>query len=172
ESDDAAARDGVLGDLAANLISLGAFAPARDALVVLTLTAQEAIRRLSAEINLFELAVLEGNEMAFEQHRRSLGRESMPPEFAAHYHLYAARGLLAFGRDSALVRQELTRARTINSEHDFHQLQFQVDELERSMEDGGKLEPAEPTGVEGVSEQFSEVAAALSELRELAEMVT
>lgn len=174
-TEDPSSRDAMLGDIAANLISLGAYAPARDALVVLTLTAQEAIRRLAAEINLFELAIHEGNELAFEQHRRALAVQAMPPELEAHYHLYAARGLLAFGRDSALVRQELTRARQIATERAFHQLRFQVEAFEQALARGAPVPAWEDSMREEAVElpnDLADVAVALTELREVAELVT
>ncbi len=171
-TEDSTSRDGVLGDLAANLMSLGAFAPARDALVVLALTAQEGFRRQLAEINLMELATLERNELSFEQRRQILATQSLPPEYGAHYHLYAARGLLSFGRNSALVREELTRARRIATEHNFHQLQFKIDEVETALERGEREAAVgfEPTP--DFSAQLDDVAETLSGLRELAEAGT
>lgn len=174
-TEDSASRDGVLGDLAANLMSLGAYAPARDALVVLSLTAQEGIRRQLAAINLMELATLERNELSFEQQRQLLAGQGFPPEYGAHYHLYAARGLLSFGRNSALVREELMRARKIATEHDYHRLQFQIDDVEQAMERGEQESAARAetqlAGAEAEG-QFQDVAEALSELRAEAEMVT
>lgn len=172
-TDDPTSRDGLLGDIAANLISLGAYAPARDALMVLTLTAQEALRRLSAEINLFEIAMLEKNEMAFEQHRKALAGVAKPPEMAAHYHMYAARGLLAFGRDSALVRRELTRARSVCDEHEYNQLQFQLDALEEAIVKGEREVRQKEAAVSYVeSAGLSEVVNGLTRLRLRAEAKT
>lgn len=172
-TDDPTSRDGLLGDIAANLVSLGAYAPARDALVVLTLTAQEAVRRLAAEINLFEIATLERNEMAFEQHRKALGAVSKPPELAAHYHLYAARGLLAFGRDSALVTRELMRARNVCDEHDYNQLKFELDLLEEAVAKGERQERLkEATATFAAADDIAEVAGGLYRLRLKAEAAT
>src|SRR5690606_27806824 len=171
-TEDSTSRDGVLGDLAANLMSLGAFAPARDALVVLALTAQEGFRRQLAEINLMELATLERNELSFEQRRQILATQSLPPEYGAHYHLYAARGLLSFGRNSALVREELMRARRIATEHNFHQLQFKIDEVETALERGEREAAVEFEPTPEFSAQLDDVAETLSGLRELAEAGT
>src|SRR5690606_13563811 len=172
-TEDSASRDGVLGDLAANLMSLGAYAPARDALVVLSLTAQEGGRRHLAEINLMELATLEQNQLSFEHHRQLLAAQGFPPEYGAHYHLYAARGLLSFGRNSALVREELTRARKIAVEHDYNQLQFLIDDVEAALESGEREAEGRKVPVqEEFAGQFDDVVEVLSGLRAEAEMAT
>ncbi|HEX5829746.1 MAG TPA: hypothetical protein VFY16_02120, partial [Gemmatimonadaceae bacterium] len=69
---DPTARDRVLADIAMILVQLGVRSAARDALLVLTATAQEQYMRWSSMINLMELAALDGAELVFEQYRREL----------------------------------------------------------------------------------------------------
>ncbi len=126
-SDDVSARDRLLADLAAVMMAMGAHDTARDALIVVTLTSQQQIPRWQSELNLLELAISEENHLAFEQHRRALALVPLPPELAAPYHLFVARGLAAFGRGDAAVNRELNAARDIASRHAFYQLAHTIE---------------------------------------------
>lgn len=165
-----AARDRVLADLATMLIQLGARDAARDALVVLAEGAQEQYTRWMARINLLELAVVEGAELVFEQHRRALRGAALPVELAANYHLHVGFGYHAFGRQRAAAN-ELRNARLLASSHSLHQLAFQAERalelLERPGAHGGgylaaALYPERPPS------SIQPVTSAIRELRDTA----
>ena len=128
------ARDRLLGDIAVAFGSLGARESARDALLVLSATAQDQRTRWLAAINLLELAALDGAELVFEQYRRQLERVALPVDLEASLHLFVGQGLRAFGRTDA-ARAALARAHGVATACGLNQLAFEaeaaLDALER-----------------------------------------
>jgi len=96
-------RDVVLEDIAAIFTQMGMHDPARDALLVLTATAQMKFVRWSATLNLMELASLDGVEDAFDGYARQLARAPLGPWLRSHY-LLSWRRVNRFGRQEASVQ--------------------------------------------------------------------
>ena len=121
------ARDRILLDLGAASMDMGARTVARDALLILAVTAQARNTRWIAVVNLLELAVLERNELAFEQYRRELGGETLSPRLAAAFAFYEGQGHAAFGR-LELARGAYDRACAIAREHSLNKYLFDAED--------------------------------------------
>lgn len=164
------ARDRVLADLATMFIQLGVRDAARDALVLLSVDAEEQYTRWMARINLMELAALEGAELPFEQHRRALAGVELPADLATHYQLHVGLGYRIFGRRAAAVKA-LERALELATTHDLHQLAFQAERTLVAVRrpdagDASVSDPPRPQPVV-VPASLQPVAAAIRELRDL-----
>lgn len=132
-TEDERAKERVLSDLGNFLGLTGAFDTARAALGVLADGATTQEMRWASLENLMDLATREGSETQFEQHRRALEAESLPSRLALNFQRDAAKGLLRFGR-TAEARQALQRARDLATAHGMHQIQFEIDAIERDLE--------------------------------------
>ena len=91
-------RERILSNIALTFAEMGLRAPARDAALLVAATAQDRNTRLTALVNLMELAHQDGRELVFEQYRRELSREELTPYLEAVYREACAVGLRAFGR--------------------------------------------------------------------------
>jgi tetratricopeptide (TPR) repeat protein len=160
-----AARDRVLGDIAAAFIELGVLGAARDALVVLAATAQEQYTRWIATVNLLEVAARERCEPVFEQYRRELADVSLPVSLEASYYLTVGKGFAGFGRIES-ARSALTKAIDLSIKHKFHQINHEAEaelqQLERSVRTVRKPSEYQP------SERVDEIVAAIHDMREVA----
>ena len=156
------ARDRVLGDIAADFIALGVRSAARDALLVLAATAQEQYSRWGATLQLLELAVRDGSEPLFEQHRRELVGAPLGPEYRATFELSSGQGFRSFGRDQ-LAREALRRAIAIAEQYGYNRILFSAERELAAMDEGARVERTEtkpvPPSVRGI-------ATALEQLRE------
>ena len=122
-------RERLLLTISAVSIDVGARSMARDALLVLAVTAQTRNTRWLAVVNLLEIAVLDRNEISFESYRRELASEPLSPIAAGYFALYEGHGHRAFGRpDLAAASYE----RALQNAHD-HQLGKLVVEAEAAM---------------------------------------
>ncbi|MBI3789384.1 MAG: hypothetical protein HY275_00700 [Gemmatimonadetes bacterium] len=122
-------RERLLLTISAVSIDLGARSMARDALLVLAVTAQTRNTRWLAVINLLEIAVLDRNEISFESYRRELASEPLSPTAAGYFALYEGHGHRAFGRPdlaAASYARALQNARS-------HQLTKLVAEAEEAI---------------------------------------
>lgn len=160
-----AARDRVLGDIAASFIELGVLDAARDALVVLAATAQEQYTRWIATVNLLEVASRERCEPVFEQYRRELADSSLPTALEASYYLAVGKGYAGFGRtDSA--RAALSMAVDLSTKHHLHQIAYEaeaeLEQLERSTRTIRRAAEYHPTT------RMEEIVTAIHEMREVA----
>jgi tetratricopeptide (TPR) repeat protein len=126
-------KERVLADLGNFLGLTGAFDTARAALGVLADGATTQEMRWAARGNLMDLATREGNETQFEQHRRALEAEPLPARLAMFYQRDAARGLARFGR-VAEARQALQHARGLATANGMHQVQLELEAIERDIE--------------------------------------
>jgi tetratricopeptide (TPR) repeat protein len=160
-----AARDRVLGDMAAAFIELGVLSAARDALVVLAATAQEHYTRWAATVNLLEVAARDRCEPVFEQYRRDLADVSLPVSLEASYYLTIGKGYAGFGRIEA-ARSALSKAIDISIKHKFHQINHEAEaelqQLERSVRTTRKPSEYQP------SARVEEIVAAIHDMREVA----
>src|SRR5205814_873421 len=80
-------RDRILNDLAGSFLDLGVYSAARDAYLVISATAQEQYSRWLATLNLMDIASHTGAEVLFEQYRRQLIAEKLPPYLATGFQL-------------------------------------------------------------------------------------
>lgn len=159
------ARDRVLADIATSFTELGVRSAARDAYLILAATAQEQYTRWVAQINLMELASIEGHETVFEEWRRELADVEMPATLSAYYFLYVGQGFRLFDRGRA-AETALTRAIDIASENSLNQVLFQAESALEELRAGQV--PEREAGEETPSGDTLAVAAAIREMRELA----
>jgi tetratricopeptide (TPR) repeat protein len=97
-------RQRVLHDLALAFVDLGMLDVGRDALQVVSATADEPYLRLLADSNLMWVAVLAGQETVYERYRRALAEASLSAELAAAYAMCVAEAERRFGAaDDAFV---------------------------------------------------------------------
>lgn len=97
-TEDAAERERILSNIALTFSQMGLRDAARDAALLVAATAQDRGTRLTALVNLMELAHQDRRELVFEQYRRDLGREELTPYLQVVYHEACAEGLRVFGR--------------------------------------------------------------------------
>lgn len=159
---DPLARDRALADVAAAFIELGVRRAARDASLILIATTQEPYVRGAALINLMDMAAKDRTEPLYEQYRRQLATEQLPPRLAGYYHYYAGWGAWQFGRIET-ARMEYGCAIEISTRNGLTQLRFEVEEAI------AKLRTPPPAGPYPVHEPPAKtlvVARALGKMRE------
>jgi hypothetical protein len=100
---DARHRQRVLHDLALAFVDLGMLDVGRDALQVVSATAEEPNLRVRADSNLMWVAVLAGQETVYERYRRALAEESLTGEVAAHYAMCVEEAGRRFGAGAGPV---------------------------------------------------------------------
>ncbi|HEX5831129.1 MAG TPA: hypothetical protein VFY16_09120, partial [Gemmatimonadaceae bacterium] len=94
-------------------------------------------------------------------------REPLTPDLAAHYHLYAGRGLRIFGRVEQ-ARAALRKSINLAGEHRFNQIVFQAEAALEEMEHGVAPEVQDAVGAPA---SLRDITEAIGELRELAGIV-
>lgn len=120
-------RDRILGDIAGAFADLGLYAAARDAYLVLSVTAIEQYTRWGATLNLLDIAGQTCARGAFEEYRRALVGEPLPPYLATGFQVVLGTAYLRFA-DIGKARHHLERAMALAGEHDFHQFLFEAEE--------------------------------------------
>lgn len=113
---DALARDRILTDIATTFVQLGALGAARDAYMVLALTAQQQWVRWMSSLHLMDIASREGAQPTFERLRRELGSAHLPPYIATRFHLFAGQGYSRFAREGQ-AREHLSAAIRLAERH-------------------------------------------------------
>jgi tetratricopeptide (TPR) repeat protein len=126
-------RERMLGDLAGFLGAYGAHGPARTALRILVQSARTQSGRWSARINMMELGARTGSSMVFEQHRRELANEPLPPATRMSYLTEVARGQIAFG-DYAEARATLRDGMRLATSGGFNRASFVLESLLQELE--------------------------------------
>jgi tetratricopeptide (TPR) repeat protein len=124
-TNNSADRDMVLQDIAAMFTQIGLTDAARDAHLILTVTAQNKLTRLSATLNLMELAGIEGMEEAFFGYARELAAAPLSPWVRAHYLLFFGEGLQRFGKGEEAV-EALNEAVSFANANQLHQISFKA----------------------------------------------
>jgi hypothetical protein len=119
-------RDRILSDIATGLRHLGLHESARDGYLVLAMTAQEQYIRWMAELNLMELAAIQGIELQFDKYRRDLDSEDFSPLLRVTYLLHVGRGYHTLGKPEAGIPY-LERAVDIAALHHLNQLLFECE---------------------------------------------
>lgn len=119
-------RDRILGDIATSFSNLGVHTAARDAYLILAATAQEQYTRWLATLNLMELSAVDGEELLFEQHRRSIDVLILPPDLEALYWVQGGNGYEVLGRSDE-ARTFLEKGLSFAEEHELFQFVFQAE---------------------------------------------
>jgi tetratricopeptide (TPR) repeat protein len=159
-------RDRILADLAAGFSELGMTDAARDALMLLTATAQTKWVRWQATINLMELASHDGNLEAFDSYASELRKARMGPWLQSHYLLFLGEGLERCGRFDAATHV-LTEAVEYASANQIHSVMFRADDALVAVR-SSKRTHAQATVFENVPQEVLAAAHAISELRKAA----
>ena len=159
------ARDRVLNDIATSFSELGVRSAARDAYLILAATAQEQYTRWTAQINLMELAALDGQQTVFEEHRRDLSMATLPASLSAYYFYYVAQGYRLFDRERA-AEAALSRAVDVAAANQLYQILMEAEQALKEVRAG--LFPKRPPQSVEPSAEAMPVAAAIREMRELA----
>lgn len=120
-------RERMLADLAGYLSQVGAFDSARDALRVIEASARTQGTRWIAKINMMDLAYRTRNEVMFEQYRRDLADEPLPPVNRVSYLLDLGKGCTVFGM-YAEARTALTECMRLATVHGFNRRLIQAEE--------------------------------------------
>jgi tetratricopeptide (TPR) repeat protein len=157
-------RERMLVDLANFLSKQGAFESANDALRVLEASARSQSGRWHAKIDLMDLAYRSNNEVSFEQLRRDLADQPLPPVQRVSYLLDLGKGCTVFGQysDARAALDECTRLAT---NHGLNQRVFQAEDALRAL-DAAERNAAPPVSAAPVqaSEVPDEVAQSLRKL--------
>ena len=149
-------RDRILVNIGMTLTHMGLWDQARDAYLVVTALAQEASMRWLAHVNLMELAYLEGNELQFEQTRRTVTGLQLPPYIEAVFHETCANGFCRFGRldEAAAAFQRMLDVAERHSLNEF------VIKAASALEDVARVKPPlVDMARRAIEEQPTEVAA-------------
>jgi tetratricopeptide (TPR) repeat protein len=160
-------RDRVLVDIATSFHELGVRSAARDAYLILAATAQEQYTRWVAQINLMELAALEGQQTVFEEHRRDLSTVILPANLSAYYFYYVGQGYRLFDRERA-AEAALSRAVEIASANQLNQILIQAEAALDEVRTGRHSQAKKSSVLQEPSQEAMTVAAAIREMRELA----
>jgi len=116
--------------------------------------------RWTASLNLLDVASLTGAEVLFEQLRREMLGQDLPPQLATGFELIQGTGFLRFGKGE-LARHHLERAAALAAEFGLNQVLFETEAALASLNaptPPHRVSAEIPLGVE-------EVASAISELR-------
>jgi tetratricopeptide (TPR) repeat protein len=125
-------RDRILGDIAASFQNLGIYSAARDAYLILAATAQEQYTRWTSTLNLMEIAAADGEELLFEQYRRSIDVMTLPPEVEVLYWMQGGTSYESLGKyDEA--RAFLEKAISFAEANELYHFVFQADAALRSL---------------------------------------
>jgi hypothetical protein len=158
-------RDRILSDLATALGDAGHRQAARDAHLVLSVTARDQSVAWLSMLNLMELAVGDGSEVEFERYRRSLAGVALPAVQRAHFHLIVGDGQARFGRRAAAAAAYRT-AVELAAECGVNDLLLRADAALEALE---RRRPAAVAGAEGAADgavTIDEVVRAMQQLRE------
>ena len=160
-SDDAAERDRILSNIALTFSQMGLRHAARDAALVVAATAQDRGTRLTALVNLMELAQQDRRELVFEQYRRELGREELTPYLQAVYLEASAEGLRVFGRSSE-ARLAARRMLEVAERHGLNEFVLKAESLLGAPDE----EPVEaPAAVPALAPRTAAIAHAIATMR-------
>ena len=161
QAESATERDRILNDIAVSFLELGVYSAARDAYLVLSVTAQEEYVRWAAQLNLLEVASQTRSEVHFEAIRRQMSGVELPPYLSTGFHLNVGTGYARFG-ELGKARQHLERAIAMAQEHGHNQFLFEAEEALLGLE----TTSPPPRVQREVSLDIEEVASAIRELRE------
>lgn len=154
-------RERILGNIALTFGEMGLRDAARDAGLLVAATAQDRTARLTALVNLMELAHQDGRELVFEQYRRELAREDLTPYLEAVYLETSAEGFRAFGR-SAEATQAIERMLELSERHGLHEFVMKAEAMLRGA--GDVLSPPRPADA-APTRHVAQIARAIADMR-------
>jgi tetratricopeptide (TPR) repeat protein len=160
-------RDSVLEDIGAMFTSLGLRDAARDSHLVLAATAQSLMVRGTANINLMELAAIDGMPEAFDGYARQLAQLTLSPWLRAHYLLYLGEGMSCLGRRDT-AEEALNEAISFAEANQIHQVSFKAQAALAAIR---KIPPSTKPFVAPpawIPEEINTVVRAMSDLRKTA----
>lgn len=160
-------RDSVLEDIAGMFTSLGLRDSARDSHLVLAATAQSQMVRATANINLMELAAVDGMPEAFDAYARQLAGAKLSPWLRAHYLLFLGEGMNCLDRRDA-AEEALQEAISFAEANQIHQVSFKAQTTLAAIRSAPQ--PTKPflAPPSWVPEEINNVVRAMSELRKAA----
>lgn len=156
-------RDRALADVAAAFAELGVRTAARDAQLIISATTQDSYVRWTSLINLMELAAGDRVRPAFEQYRRALVAERLPPRLAGYFHYYSGGGAHAFG-DTPAARDEYRRALGIATRAGLAPLAREAAAALRALD--GETAPPDAPPARDPTPATAGIAGALARMRE------
>jgi tetratricopeptide (TPR) repeat protein len=127
---DALGRERILSNIALTFSQMGLRDAARDAALLVAATAQDRSTRLTALVNLMELAHLDGRELVFEQYRRDLASEELTPYLEVIYLETCVAGFRAFGRHGE-ARHTAERMLDVAERHGLNEFVLKAEALVR-----------------------------------------
>jgi hypothetical protein len=158
-------RDRILSDIATGLRHLGLYDAARDSYLVLAMTAQEQYIRWMAELNLMELAAVQGIELQFDKYRRDLESADFSPMLRVTYLLHVGRGYHSLGNSDSGIPY-LERAVELAEQFKLNQLAF---ECESALSEARKRRTRERrTQTETVDVGLQTIVDGIHRMREMA----
>lgn len=125
---DAIGRERILSNIALTFAQMGLRDAARDAALLVAGTAQDRTTRLTAIVNLMELAHGDGRELVFEQYRRDLAGEELTPYLEVTYLETCVTGLRIFGR-RAEARHAAERMLDVAERHGLNEFVLKAEAL-------------------------------------------
>ena len=131
-TDSARGRDRILGDIAASFYQLGVHTAARDAYMILAATGQEQYQRWTATLNLMEIAAADGDELLFEQYRRSIDVRALPPQQQAMYWLQGGTSYELLGNYGE-ARAFFERAIAVAEDYELNRIVIQAEQSLRQL---------------------------------------
>jgi hypothetical protein len=159
-------REGILSNIALVFGQMGLRRAARDAALLVAATAQDRNTRLTALVNLMELAYQDGRELVFEQYRRELAREELSPYLQSVYLEASSEGLRAFGRVHE-ARQSAERMLDVAERHGLYEFVLKAEALLQVADSGARTsESAAPEPV--LTAKVAAIARAIADMRNAA----
>ncbi|MES2176242.1 MAG: hypothetical protein V4550_00145 [Gemmatimonadota bacterium] len=152
------ARDRMLADIAGAFYKLGIRSAARDAYVLLSVTAQEQYVRWAAIINLMEIASDDGSLPLFERHRRYLDGQALPPLLRAQFLVHAGEGLSRLGNNEG-ARRNLVNAIEFAQQYGYNRLVFHAEAQLAGLSDIPRVAQDESPIPDGLAEIVREIHA-------------
>lgn len=160
-SSEAIDRERILSNIALTLAQMGLRDAARDAGLLVAAMAQDRNTRLTALVNLMELAHQDGRELVFEHYRRDLAREELTPYLQAVYHEACAEGFRVFGRVNE-ARHSAALMLDVAERHGLNEFVLKAESLLREVE---AAPPAPSTATRAPSKRARVIAQAIAEMR-------
>jgi tetratricopeptide (TPR) repeat protein len=154
-------RERILGNIALTFGQMGLRDAARDAGLLVAATAQDRTARLTAIVNLMELAHQDGRELVFEQYRRELAREELTPYLEAVYLEASAEGFRAFGR-SAEATKAIERMLELSERHGLHEFVMKAETMLRG---GGEVSLPQRPADAAPTRHVAHIARAIADMR-------
>jgi tetratricopeptide (TPR) repeat protein len=162
-------RDALLGDMGTIFADIGMREAARDAHLIVSATSQSEWVVAQAQINLMELAALDGMETAFDEYARLLSASTLDVRHRAYFLLYLGQGQQRFGQLDAAARS-LEAAGSFAATNGIHQVAFEAEKALSVLASEWATWPKVSQSAQSpdVPESTLRIARELTQMRELA----